>query len=99
MRSIRRYQRSHERAMQNLRKFIEYSYTQTVVETDESGSEKDSGGSATFAVVANQVRLVGAFETVANGDGLEQVLATRSDAEASNRHHVGGTCMHHNFPR
>ena len=33
--------------------------TTTIVETDESGSEKDSRGSAGFAVVANEVRLVG----------------------------------------
>ena len=59
----------------------------TVVETDESGAEKDSRGSAGLAVVANQVRLVGAFGTVADGDGFEQVLVARSDAETSNRHH------------
>src|SRR5665213_409825 len=42
--------------------------TKTVVETDESGSEKYTRGSARFAVVANQVRLVGAFGTIAYGD-------------------------------
>jgi len=47
------------------------SNTQTVVETDETGSEKYSRGSASFAVVANQVRFIGAFGTVAHGDGFE----------------------------
>jgi len=61
--------------------------TATIVETDESGSEKDPRGSASFTVVANEIRPVGAFGTVANSDGFEQVLVARSDAESSNRHH------------
>jgi len=59
----------------------------TVIETYQSGSEKDSRRGASFAVVANEVRPVGAFRTVASGDGFEQVLVARSDAETSNRHH------------
>ena len=68
----------------------------TVVETNESGSEKDSRRSAAFAVVANEVRLVSPLGTVANGDGFEQVLVARSDVEPSNRHHVVGAPMRHN---
>jgi hypothetical protein len=45
--------------------------TATIVETNESGSEKDPGGSASFAVVANEVRLVSALGTVAQRDGFE----------------------------
>ena len=52
--------------------------TKTVVQSDESGSEKDPRGSAGFAVIAKQVRLGGAFRTVVHGDGFEQVLVPRS---------------------
>lgn len=46
--------------------------------------------------MANRVRLVSLFETITYGDGFEQVLVARSDAESSNRHHVVGTPMRHN---
>ena len=72
------------------------SDTATIVETDESGAQKDPRGSASFAVVANQIRLVGTLGTIAHGDGFEQVLVARSDAESSNGHHVVGTPMRHN---
>jgi hypothetical protein len=68
----------------------------TIVETNESGSEKDPRGSASFAVVTNEVRLVGALGAVTNGNRFEQVLVASPDAEPSNRHHIVGACTLHN---